>query len=64
MWSTCGTRAGVAQVSSRELVSRGDDDDSGDFVYIHAAVEAYVFVGSASVATGGKPFPLGRPVIT
>ncbi len=25
---------------------------------------AYVFAGSASVATGGKPFPLGRPVIT
>jgi len=37
---------------------------TADFVYIHAAVGAYVFAGSASVATGGKPFPLGRPVIT
>jgi len=24
----------------------------------------YVFAGSLSVATGGKPFPLGRPVVT
>jgi len=23
----------------------------------------YVFVGQASVATGGKPIPLGRPVL-
>ena len=32
--------------------------------FLFAAVGAYLFVGSASVATGGKPLPLGRPVIS
>jgi len=36
----------------------------GFVVFAFAAVGAYVFTGSLSVATGGKPFPLGRPVIT
>jgi succinate-acetate transporter protein len=36
----------------------------GIVVFAFAAVGAYVFAGSLSVATGGKPFPLGRPVIT
>ena len=36
----------------------------GIAVFAFAAVGAYVFAGSLSVATGGKPFPLGRPVIT
>lgn len=36
----------------------------GIVVFAFAAVGAYVFAGSLSAATGGKPFPLGRPVIT
>ena len=36
----------------------------GIVVFAFAVVGAYVFAGSLSVATGGKPFPLGRPVIT
>ena len=36
----------------------------GIVVFAFAAVGAYVFAGSLSVATGGKPFPLGRPVMT
>jgi succinate-acetate transporter protein len=36
----------------------------GICVFIFAAVGAYVFAASLSVATGGRPFPLGRPVIT
>ncbi|MBV9208599.1 MAG: hypothetical protein JO037_25070 [Actinobacteria bacterium] len=36
----------------------------GVAVFAFAAIGAYVFLGSLSVATGGKPFPLGRPVIT
>ena len=36
----------------------------GIVVFAFAAVGAYVFAGSLSVATGGRPFPLGRPVIT
>ena len=44
--------------------SAGLDKAGGIVVLAFAAVGAYVFAGSASVATGGKPFPLGRPVIT
>jgi uncharacterized protein len=36
----------------------------GIAVFAFAAIGAYVFLGSLSVATGGKPFPLGRPVIS
>jgi uncharacterized protein len=40
-------------------------DKAGGWVaLLFAAVGAYLFVGSASVATGGKPLPLGRPVIS
>ena len=37
---------------------------AGILVFCFAAIGAYVFSGSLSVATGGKPFPLGRPVVT
>jgi uncharacterized protein len=36
---------------------------AGILVFCFAAIGAYVFAGSLSVATGGQPFPLGRPVI-
>jgi hypothetical protein len=35
----------------------------GALVIAFAAVGMYVFVGQASVATGGKPIPLGRPIL-
>jgi len=44
--------------------SSGLNKAGGIVVFAFAAVGAYVFAGSLSVATGGKPFPLGRPVIT
>ena len=44
--------------------SPGLDKAGGIAVFTFAAVGAYVFASSLSVATGGKPFPLGRPVIT
>jgi succinate-acetate transporter protein len=44
--------------------SAGLDKAGGIVVFAFAAVGAYVFAGSLSVATGGRPLPLGRPVIT
>ena len=44
--------------------SPGLDRGGGIVVFAFAAVGAYVFAGSLSVATGGQPLPLGRPVIT
>ena len=43
--------------------SAGLSKTSGYVVLAFAAVGIYVFFGSASVATGGKPIPLGRPVM-
>jgi uncharacterized protein len=37
---------------------------AGILVFCFAAIGVYVFGGSLSVATGGQPYPLGRPVIT
>jgi hypothetical protein len=36
---------------------------AGGFVIAFAAVGMWVFFGASSVATGGKPLPLGRPII-
>ena len=44
--------------------SSGLDKAAGIVVFAFAAVGAYVFAGSLSVATGGRALPLGRPVIT
>src|SRR5271169_4408197 len=43
--------------------SSGLNKAAGITVFAFAAVGAYVFAGSLSVATGGRPFPLGRPVL-
>ena len=40
--------------------SSGLDKAAGIVVFAFAAVGACVFAGSLSVATGGRPFPLGR----
>jgi uncharacterized protein len=43
--------------------STSDLKVGGALVIAFAAVGMYVFFGQASVATGGKPIPLGRPII-
>ena len=43
--------------------SAGLSKAAGYVVLAFAAVGVYVFFGSASIATGGGPFPLGRPVL-
>jgi succinate-acetate transporter protein len=44
--------------------SSGLSKAGGIAVFAFAAVGAYVFASSLSVATGGRPLPLGRPIIT
>jgi uncharacterized protein len=36
---------------------------AGATVFLFAVVGIYIFFGTASIATGGKPMPLGRPVL-
>jgi uncharacterized protein len=48
---------GVIQVSPNLLKA------GGATALLFAAVGIYIFFGTASVATGGKPVPLGRPVL-
>jgi uncharacterized protein len=48
---------GVIQVSANLLKA------GGATAFLFAAVGIYIFFGSASIATGGKPLPLGRPVL-
>jgi len=43
--------------------STGLSKTAGYIVLAFAAVGVYLFFGSASVATGGKAFPLGKPVL-
>jgi succinate-acetate transporter protein len=43
--------------------STGDLKTGGVFAIIFATIGVYVFFGQASVATGGKALPLGRPII-
>jgi len=43
--------------------SAGLSKTAGYVVLAFAALGVYVFFGSASMATGGKPLPLGRPVL-
>lgn len=44
--------------------STGLSKTAGYVVFAFALVGAYLFVGVASVATGGKPLSLGRPVVS
>ena len=43
--------------------SSGLSKTAGYVVLVFAAVGVYLFFGSASVATGGKALPLGKPVL-
>lgn len=48
---------GVIQVSANWLKA------GGATAFLFAVVGIYIFFGTASIATGGKPMPLGRPVL-
>lgn len=48
---------GVIQVSGNLLKA------GGATAFLFAAVGIYIFFGTASIATGGKAMPLGRPVL-
>jgi uncharacterized protein len=48
---------GTVQASASLLKS------AGYVALVFAAVGAYIFFSSASQATGGRAFPLGRPVL-
>jgi succinate-acetate transporter protein len=48
---------GVIQVSANWQKA------GGAVVFLFAAVGIYIFFGTASIATGGKPMPLGRPLL-
>jgi hypothetical protein len=43
--------------------STGPVKAGGYAVFIFAAIGVYLFFGALSVATGGKPLPLGKPVL-
>jgi uncharacterized protein len=43
--------------------SSGLTKTAGYVALVFAALGVYLFFGSASVATGGKALPLGRPVL-
>jgi uncharacterized protein len=43
--------------------SSGLTKTAGYVALVFAAIGVYLFFGSASVATGGKAFPLGKPVL-
>ena len=49
--------AGVANASTGLL------NTGGVFVILFALIGVYLFFGAASVATGGKPVPLGKPLL-
>jgi uncharacterized protein len=48
---------GVASLSANWLKA------GGSVAFLFAAVGIYIFFGTASVATGGKALPLGRPIL-
>ena len=48
---------GVASLSAGWLKA------GGSVAFLFAAVGIYIFFGTASVATGGKALPLGRPIL-
>ena len=48
---------GVIELSTNWLKA------GGATAFLFAAVGIYIFFGTASIATGGKPMPLGRPLL-
>jgi succinate-acetate transporter protein len=54
---------GYASASAAGVPSSGLIKTAGYVVLIFAAEGVYLFAGAASVGTGGKPFPLGKPTL-
>jgi succinate-acetate transporter protein len=54
---------GFAQASPLGVPSSGLLKAAGYVVLVFAAIGVYLFFDSASVATGGKALPLGRPLL-
>jgi succinate-acetate transporter protein len=52
-----------AQASAAGVPSSGLLKTAGWVVLVFAALGVYLFFGAASAGTGGKPFPLGRPLL-
>ncbi len=52
-----------AEASAAGVPSTGLLKTGGYVVLIFAAVGVYLFFGAASAGTGGKPLPLGRPLL-
>lgn len=52
----------VLVLVGNEQASTGITRAGGVVVLVFAALGVYLFAGAASVATGGPPLPLGRPV--
>ena len=66
-WQPKGTvYADIAWPPGSQLTanaSTGLVKTAGYVVLLFAAVGVYLFFGSASVATGGKALPLGKPIL-
>jgi uncharacterized protein len=54
---------GFAQASPLGVPSSGLLEAAGYVVLVFAAIGVYLFFDSASVATGGKALPLGKPLL-
>jgi hypothetical protein len=54
---------GFAQASPLGVPSSGLLKAAGYVVLVFAAIGVYLFFDSASVATGGKTLPLGKPLL-
>jgi uncharacterized protein len=54
---------GYANASAAGVPSSGLIKTAGYVVLIFAALGVYLFVGAASVGTGGKPLALGKPLL-
>jgi hypothetical protein len=58
--TACGAAAGAAGAANANtsLVKAG-----GYAVFLFALVGVYLYFGALSVGTGGKPVPMGRPIL-
>ncbi|MGH3192024.1 MAG: GPR1/FUN34/YaaH family transporter [Streptosporangiaceae bacterium] len=54
---------GYANASAAGVPSSGLIKTAGYVILIFAALGVYLFVGAASVGTGGKPLALGKPLL-
>jgi hypothetical protein len=57
--TACGTGAGAAGRGQR----KHQHGEGGYAVFLFALVGVYLYFGALSVATGGKPVPMGRPIL-